>query len=252
MKEDSKIKYKPIITEDGSTTYFSPLYNETCHSLSGAKNETELHYIKGCQVQEKAKINSPLNILEVGFGTGLGFLVTKEALKDNIFHFVSFEIDLELIKIFENQQNIQFTQSANLYHYKAKNYDLSILHGNGRNSVLELTNIIPDFKAHAIYQDAFSPKRNAILWTKEWFELLKKLADKDCIMSTYSSSSSIRKSMLQAGWSLYNGEQFGPKRSSTRACLNQTTSPEIIDKLNRSPVEAITDLNYLSYTLKEK
>ena len=38
------------------------------------------------------------------------------------------------------------------------------------------------------------------------------------------------------------GEKFGPKRSSTRAVLNQTTDTEILDHLGRSPVSALSDL----------
>lgn len=63
------------------------------------------------------------------------------------------------------------------------------------------------------------------------------------ILSTYSASSSIRKSLTEAGWILKRGDKFGPKRSSTRAYLRGETDPEILLHLERSPVAALTDDN---------
>ena len=77
---------------------------------------------------------------------------------------------------------------------KNENFHLIILIGDARVSLPKFKND-HDIKFDCIYQDAFSPKRNAILWTSEWFKLLKSISNQDCIMSTYSASSSIRKSM---------------------------------------------------------
>lgn len=255
MKEKSN--YKKVLTEDGSYTYFSNLYGEACHSQSGAIEETKTHYIKGCQIEEKANTltkTTSLNILEVGFGTGLGHLLTRDVLKDKKcqIKFFSFEIDPELIKIFEEQQKIKFTVEKNIYRYQDNNYELVIILGNARETISDLKELLQTNQIHAIYQDAFSPRRNASLWTVEWFQELKSLAYKDCIMSTYSSSSSIRKSMIKAGWFLEEGVKFGTKRSSTRANLIGPSAQSIIDKLNRSPVFEIDDQNSSEYTLENR
>ena len=65
--------YRFVETEDGTKTLFSERFGEACHSTTGAKSETLLHYIHGCEITEKAKQNS-LSILEVGFGLGVGLL----------------------------------------------------------------------------------------------------------------------------------------------------------------------------------
>ena len=237
--------HKKILTEDGSYTFYSDLYQEACHSEAGASTETIEHYIKGCKLQSRT--DSPLNILEVGFGTGIGFLETKKAMNSHFFCFYSFEISLELIKNFEQEQSIEFINENQNYIYQTKDYKLVIIHGDARETI----NTINDIKFHAIYQDAFSPKKNSILWTVEWFEALKNISHPSVIMSTYSASSSIRKSMLSAGWTLYEGNHFGKKRSSTRAKLSGKTSFEILDKLRRSPVPAITDKNHIDYSLEK-
>ncbi len=234
--------HRKIITEDGSMTLYSQEYNEACHSEAGAKTETIEHYINGCEI--KNNMSAPLNILEVGFGTGIGFLETQNALKGRFFNFYSFEISKELIDYFAITNHINFTVTENFYVYESKEYKLVILHGNARETIKKI-----QLKFHAIYQDAFSPKKNSILWTKEWFEDLANISHDNVILSTYSASSSIRKSMVQAGWKLYEGVHFGKKRSSTRARLTGETDPLILDKLKRSPVPAITDTNYIEYTL---
>lgn len=245
MNDELLKNYDLVETEDGSKTLFSKNYNEACHSTSGASAETVLHYINGCQVEKKIKEAGTINILEVGFGTGLGFLETLKALRGlGQFNFYSFEIDENLVIYFFKHNNFDFKKENSKFTAIGKDFKLSILVGNARDQVKNI-----DKKFHAIYQDAFSPKRNSILWTTEWFESLKKISDTSCIMSTYSSSSSIRKSMLAAGWRVLKGEQFGPKRSSTRAKLTGESDSEIIAHLERSPALTITDANFNEYKL---
>lgn len=226
--------YQLVTTEDGSSTFYSEQYSEACHSTTGAKSETILHYIEGCSIQAKA-LKEKLSLLEVGFGLGVGLLTTWEKTRDlpAKIHFVSLEIDPELVKWFHEE----FKGHPALNDPK---FSWEILVGDARRT-------LPDYVKknnpswNAIYQDAFSPKRNPVLWTREWFTLLRESSAEDVILSTYSASSSIRKSLVEAGWKLYPGEKFGPKRSSTRAKLNGETDPEILLSLERSPVKALTD-----------
>lgn len=238
--------YKKVETEDGSITLYSESYGEACHSTSGARLETQLHYIEGCEVLKRAHKHKQINIFEVGFGTGIGFQETLSVLKDKSrFLFTSLEIDEDLIKYFIKRTGINLEKiNAGLYSFESDDFHLEIFLGDARQSIKNISN-----EYHAIYQDAFSPKRNATLWTTEWFRDLKNISHYDCIMSTYSASSSIRKSMIAAGWKLYSGEKFGPKRSSTRARLTGETEEEITLKLERSPAVELTDNTSKDYKL---
>lgn len=230
-------------TLDGSSTLFSERFQESCHSNSGARAETLLHYVEGCQVNRKKNIL----ILEVGFGLGLGFLTTLEVLK-NDFHFVSLEIDRELIEWFRTEhldhpllRRLTWVTPTRL-ELITPTLTLKILVGDAR---LTLKNYIYESNPQwdAIYQDAFSLKKNPTLWTQEWFELLKKSSAPDALISTYASGESIRKAMIAAGWKLTKGPGFGKKRSSTRASLEGETHPEILQQLKFSPVPALRDDN---------
>jgi tRNA U34 5-methylaminomethyl-2-thiouridine-forming methyltransferase MnmC len=233
-RSDLPAGYEEIITEDGSSTLFSTQFGEACHSTSGARAETLLHYIEGCHIREKAQRES-LTILEVGFGLGLGLLTTYEETKDlpaKIF-FLSLEIDPELVNWFHETY-----KDHPLFH--DPKFSFHVIVGDARKALPEYLSHHP-VKWNAIYQDAFSPKRNPVLWTREWFTLLREHSTPDVLLSSYSASSSIRKSLVEAGWKLYPGEKFGPKRTSTRARLTGETDSAITESLARSPAKALTD-----------
>ncbi|MDR1112442.1 MAG: SAM-dependent methyltransferase, partial [Bacteroidales bacterium] len=65
---------KTILTEDGSSTLKLLCYNEQFHSLHGAITEAEHIYINtGLRALSDRE---PVNLLEVGLGTGLNALLT--------------------------------------------------------------------------------------------------------------------------------------------------------------------------------
>ena len=232
-----------VETQDGSLTLFSERFQEACHSTTGAKAETILHYFKGCRVLERIQEYGSINILEVGFGLGVGFLTTLESLSGKgTVHFVSLELDRDLLEWFRNENpDLNLVWDENVLTGESANYKLEIICGDAR---VELENFMrgKNLKFHAIYQDAFSPKKNPTLWTREWFSLLKTFSTEDVILSTYSASTSIRKSLHESGWKIRSGEKFGPKRTSTRASLAGETAPEILLQMERSPVPALSDL----------
>ena len=236
-----------VETADGSYTLFSETYQEACHSPSGAREETLLHYVKGCQIEAK----TDLSILEVGFGLGIGFLTTFEILKDRKgrWSFLSLEIDKKLLEWFR-EENLahpflkllkwETVNGIKTLKARGEKIDLTILCGDARVVLPEFIKTNPP-QWNAVYQDAFSPKKNPTLWSVEWFALLKSHSKPDVTLSTYSASDSIRKSLIEAGWKLFKGEKFGAKRTSTRATLTGETDPEILLIMSRSPVPPIRD-----------
>ena len=88
---DSQLQTKLIITEDGSHSLYVPLLDEHYHSTHGAIQESQHVYINtglnACKLEQ-------LNILEIGFGTGLNaFLTLLESKKtDKQIHYTSLEL----------------------------------------------------------------------------------------------------------------------------------------------------------------
>jgi tRNA U34 5-methylaminomethyl-2-thiouridine-forming methyltransferase MnmC len=247
---------KEVTTEDGSLSLFNELYQEGCHSLAGAKSETMTHYIFGTKLDQKIITQKNIHILEVGFGSGLGFVTTREFLNEYQYQFpvqfISLEKDISSITWANNHYGLNLEQHPFGYRTQDKNITLIILTGDARES---LPRYLKEQKNQhhivfdCIYQDAFSPKKNPELWTKNWFHFLKSTSHPNCILSTYSASNSIRKSLIEAGWNIYSGVNFGPKRASTRAKLTGTSEDLLIELIKRSPVDALSEtcpriLNY--------
>ncbi len=211
--------YDLILTEDGSLTFKSHFFDECAHSTSGALAETKYHYIEGSGICDS--INPKL--LEVGFGTGLGLLTTLNSLnfdQKEKLQYLGLELDEELVKyaITSNPLLNGFIKAEKdgLNYYQRN--DLIILIGDALETLKPFTDLFK-LRFNYIYQDPFSPKKNPALWTQKWFELLKSASNKNCRLSTYSASQSVRKNLESAGWIISEGGPFGKKRSSTRATL---------------------------------
>lgn len=240
--------YQWLKTDDGSFTLFSGRYQENCHSTAGAIAETEFHYIQGCKIVEQHLAFDHFTLLEIGLGTGLGVELTLNALKSNPkkpTKLISTEIDRELVEFLIDESPFEFfkkmkQEGDHFTTIEPSGIEIIILVGDARITVPHYFKE-HNLKAQAIYQDAFSPRKNPDLWTVEWFSDLKNLSDENVYLSTYSSSSSIRKSMIEAGWKVSKGPSFGVKRASTRARLIGVSGQEVLDHLSRSPVRALTD-----------
>lgn len=221
--------YQWIETEDGSYTLRSDYFDENFHSTSGAYAETVHNFIQGCEVVQICSEHSNVYILEVGLGLGIGPIATLESVK-NIHNldkskkliFYSLELDSFLVESFLQKQsasNFSETRISDFLIYEAElapGFHFKCLCGDARKTIKYLQDQSVQF--HAIFQDAFSPKKNPTLWTQEWFEDLLKLAIKNkTILSTYSASIRVRKGLYKAGWKVENRIGFGRKRSSTRA-----------------------------------
>ncbi|PIP93028.1 MAG: hypothetical protein COW00_07305 [Bdellovibrio sp. CG12_big_fil_rev_8_21_14_0_65_39_13] len=228
--------YRWVETEDGSKTLYSPLFDENCHSTAGAIAETIYTYLKPNKVLERIQEYGTLSILEVGWGTGLGFHTTLDAVKSlssATIDYLALEIDPILI---ENSQDMRFsvtqlTSEIFVHQAKVENINLRILQGDARRSLPFLKSIEPQLQFDVIYQDAFSPKKNPTLWTVEWFKDISKCVHKHTTLSTYSAAKRMQKALLEAGFGVSIFPGHGMKSKATLAQWDTVTSPELFDKL---------------------
>lgn len=246
-------KYKIIETEDQTKTLWSEYFDEACHNLSGAYEETLYNYISGCHVEDQIKDLKPVHVLDVGFGVGIGLKAFIDELQKHQTHqidytYTSIELDEDLFlwSAKETFPEYAFTKKDESYVYEmpvAGNSRLfiTVFIGDGRQTLPKARDkgLLPKFTA--IFQDAFSPKKNPILWTVEWFDDLITMSSPEVYMSTYSSSVSVRKSMIKSGWKISNGKGFGQKRTMTKARLLGITDESLAAELSRSPTLELRD-----------
>jgi tRNA U34 5-methylaminomethyl-2-thiouridine-forming methyltransferase MnmC len=231
-----------VLTNDGTNTLHSTQFDECYHSTTdGALNETlNKHIIPAFTLSQ---IKEKITILDICYGLGYNTLATIYYCKlhkiNSKIEIISPEFDEVLVKSlvnfeypkeFETLRDIIISLSEN-YFYEDEQFKITIIIGDAREQLPKITT-----KFDIIYQDAFSPTKNPTLWTREYFELLYKLSNNGVVMTTYSSATSVRMGMWEAGFSLYN-----PQKSSVRSgtiASKSNLNLEIIDmelKQQRNP-----------------
>ena len=200
---------KIIKTSDGSHTIYNSELNETYHSLHGSINESNTVYIKnGLGYYIKKKSRKKIKILEVGFGTGLNFLLTNiffERRKENIFYHTiePYPLPNEVIEklnyvseIGEQYKDI-FNLSHNLENDK-KNYiseNLEFL-----KSETSLENTILTDKYDIIFYDAFAPSKKPSMWKRINLEKIFSHMKNGSVLVTYCSSGQFKRDLKSIGF----------------------------------------------------
>jgi len=232
--EALRSKKKLILCEDGTNTLFSEEFSEPYHSTKdGALHESlEKHVKPAFRIKKEF---SSLTILDLCFGLGYNTFTTLYYIKKNRLnikvHILSPEFDIELIhslkdfiypKEFNELKEIIYEVSQNLY-YEDEQFKIEILLGDARESVPKIKNRID-----IVYQDAFSPHHNPLLWTREFFTDIVSISKQDVILTTYSTAASTRLGLYESGFLVFI--HYGEKtRYSTIASIKRLNHLEYID-----------------------
>ena len=197
------------VTADGSYTFYSSEYDECYHSArDGALNESlHKHVIPAFAFAAKKE---RLKILDICFGLGYNTLATiyyckQQGIKTKLDIF-SPELDRGLLyklKEFNYPQEFNFLRpiidilSTHL-RYEDDQLSIKIFAGDAREQIKAIDRTID-----VIYQDPFSPKKNPLLWTKEYFQNIFALASSEAILTTYSVATSVRLGLYESGFHIY-------------------------------------------------
>ena len=228
---------REVLTQDGTTTLYSAEFDECYHSTKdGALQESlKKHIIPAAKLTDKEH----LTILDICFGLGYNTLTTLYYYKQNFpnkkLHIISPELDRSLVeslqnfnypKEFEQFRDIIKAISQNFF-YEDKNLKIEVLIGDAREAIKSI-----ESKIDILYQDAFSPKKNPALWSKEYFADIKQIASSDIVITTYSSATPVRLAMYENGFKIYNPPK-SEVRSGTIASLKELEIEEIDMELKK-------------------
>lgn len=189
-------------TEDGSDTLYVESMDEHYHSTKGALTETNYIFIEmGLLAHTKKQVN----VLEIGFGTGLNTIQTLHAAERNN-RIVSFTT-LELYPL-------EFHQVKKLSYSKLAFFEA--LHQAEWNTMVDITPCFSLHKLHldfttlpsidlgkqfdVIYFDAFAPEKQPNMWSQQLFDHLYVLMNKGGILTTYCAKGVIRRMLQEAGF----------------------------------------------------
>jgi len=231
---DSKL-HTMTLSEDGSYTAYSKEYEEHYHSTKdGALHESLVKHVLPAFKLKKDK--SEITILDICFGLGFNTLATLYYAKQNFPHakinIYSPELDADLVnslnnfiypKEFDKFKNIILELIKNGV-YKNDYWHVEIFLGDAREYIKKFSHS----KFDVVYQDAFSPSTNPILWTKEYFSDIKNIIKKDGILTTYSMALATRLALHENDFNIYinSGEGF---RDATVASLSELKEFKKVD-----------------------
>ena len=218
------MKREVIITEDGSSTIYLPEWEEHYHSRHGAVQETKHVFIEAGfrQMIDKKKIN----ILEIGFGTGLNCLLTcKEALKTDIkveyTGVEAYPVKPEEIVTLNYCKLIDWLPAEEVFR---KMHALPWEESNPLTSEVSLTKRKQFFEDiedsdcfDLIYFDAFGARVQPALWEEPILKKMYNALKKNGILVTYSAKGSVRRTLQELGFRVARLQGPPGKRHMVRA-----------------------------------
>ena len=212
------------ITEDGSHTIQIPEWGVTYHSTHGAIAESLHVYIDaGLNYLLQKQKNTFLNILEMGFGTGLNALLSLQWANQH-------GIPINYTSIEKDPLNQEAYTALNYGDLLQMGHELLALHDAEWNLIVKMNELfslekqridLQSFestqKFHCIFFDAFSPVEQPELWTTEIFQKLYSMLFPGAVLVTYCSKSAIRRAMQDAGFQVTKIPGPRGKREMVRA-----------------------------------
>lgn len=203
---------KIIISEDGSHTIKHPDLNEHYHSTYGALAESRHVFIEAGLEFVLQRDPEKINILEVGFGTGLNALLTM--LRADTAGCQIDYIGLEKFPLTKviwgklNYPDIINTQHSQPYFEKLHECDWGKTSALTENfsllksevDLLEYNNAPGSFDL--IFFDAFGPDVQSELWTEDVFMKLSQMTAKDGVLVTYSCKGTVKRALKASGFQI--------------------------------------------------
>lgn len=230
----NKINWTESLTP--KSVEFSDIY----YNINSGLEEKEYVFVEGNNLKDKFNnLNSDFNILELGFGTGLSFLVTALSFiklnNTRELNFTSTELyplSVEQIeqafKVWKNFYNNDIVQEFLSQYKKAdltadimikiKNVNLRILIGDANIRLKDLKE-----QQNCFFLDGFAPGKNESMWSEDLFNEIKRLSKKESTFATYSASRIVKDRVEQAGFEYSKRKGFGSKRDMLVGIKNEDT-----------------------------
>lgn len=217
------MKREIVQTSDGSTTIHLPEWNENYHSKHGAIQEAKHVFIKNGLSLFNGK---SVSILEIGFGTGLNAFITYLETQNSIQSIDYVGVEAYPVS-FEEVAQMNYVSELNAesesavfqkMHESEWNTNVKISEGFSLTKRKQFFNEIIDVEQFdLIYFDAFGFRVQPELWSTEIFLKMFNALKHDSYLVTYAARGSVKRSMLEVGFTVEKLEGPPGKREMFRA-----------------------------------
>lgn len=216
----STMKIKIYLTEDGSSSIYNETLAEGYHSRHGAILESRHVFIETGLKFVLQKKDSPISILEMGFGTGLNALLTVLESGLHPVNYTSLELyplSEEIVLELNYGQNLGNEALFSLLHAAEweENQVITPLFTIEKRHI-SLLDFQTEKKFDLVYFDAFAPEIQPELWTEAVFQKLYDSMNEGGVLVTYCAKGIVRRAMKSAGFQVERLPGPPPKREMLR------------------------------------
>lgn len=199
----------------------STQFDDPYFSLENGMAETAHVFLGGNDLP--ARFVDGFHVAELGFGTGLNFLVALQAFREcrcgGKLRFTSFEAfpmamdDLRTaLQAFAGLPDDLALASEFPVALDGDDFELRVVIGDARESLP-----VWDGVADAWFLDGFSPAKNPELWSPELMMHVGAHTGVGGTAATYTAAGFVRRGLADAGFSVERVQGYGRKRHMTRA-----------------------------------
>ena len=215
-----------VTTADGSKTIYNPAFKENYHSKNGALQESNHVFLNsGLRYYLVDKEIKNVSVLEVGFGTGLNFLLTNDfcTAKEIDLNYVgieAFPLSLDLI----TQTDYKTLVSKKTWSLFELQYLNSLKEKIKLSSFCSLQIACLDARTFnspdlfdVIYFDAFASANQPELWTKDFITHIVSFLKIGGVFVTYAITGDLKRIMKSLGMKIEKAPGAAGKREMLRA-----------------------------------
>jgi len=223
-----------IQTADGSNTLFNETIGEHYHSANGALQESKHVFIAaGLKYAISQDPRKEISILEVGFGTGLNFLLSFAYGEENNIKLAYTGIEaFPLAKSVIEATGYKSYVSTPLWQAFVDNYENSLVEMQNLSSDCSLKILpkkleeIKSFeKFDLIYYDAFSVSNQPEMWTDEIIAYTCSFLKANGIFVSYAITGNLKRALKKCGFKIEKLPGAPGKREMLRAVKSDNILP---------------------------
>lgn len=209
-------------TLDGSYTIFNQEIGEAYHSMNGAFQESEHVFLKNGLIEFLNRTKkTEVQVLEIGFGTGLNFLCCTEYCIKNSISMNYTGVDnhlpsLEMLSLLDYKPlfPISFPKLIETINNESRKEKENIVLKIIQDSVQNI-----DFKEKydLVFYDAFAPASQPEMWEENIICKIAKTLKDDGFFISYSITGKIKTILRNEGFKIERPEGANGKRQMLRA-----------------------------------
>jgi len=210
---------------------YSDTFQDTYFSADGGLEESEYVFLGGNNLPEAWRGARQFVVSELGFGTGLNFLLTLEKWRrtsnpaSKLFYlsFEAFPLDVaDIRRALRRWPSLEALREELLAELPPRFRGLHVLEFGNVRLFLYYMNALDGLKrctfpVNAWYLDGFAPVRNDGMWCEEIIREISRLSQAGSTLATFSAASEVRRALERNHFIIDKKKGFGRKREMLTA-----------------------------------